>query len=326
MSSTPSTHALLGGHRGAVDWLTRFLSLLPSSSLSSSPLPLVTAPVLIAFLTGAGHMLAKTYPEKFQKQVEYVQKSIVPRLDEGEIGRPSSVRLKKVLEGGFDGFQTTLPARALAELYHGASPGSGGHGTGGFSNPSPFGTSTGQSSSSGQTSFAGGSENTHNNTHNPFGGGMATHKDQFGSGQLSANNPLMGGPVAAGSTNNNNSVRDPFGALGNNASNSNAAFGAGSNSVLTSSISPFGGGSAGSNNNINSHASPFGGGGGMSNPSLLGAGTGTTFSSPFGGVGGGNTLPSPFISGNTGGVNANQSPFSVAVRPQVQPQIHSMEG
>jgi len=42
MSSEPSDHNLFGGNGGAVKWLSRFLSELPNSS----PLPLITAPVL----------------------------------------------------------------------------------------------------------------------------------------------------------------------------------------------------------------------------------------------------------------------------------------
>jgi hypothetical protein len=57
MASEPSSHGLMGGHEGAVKWLKRFLALLPAAP--QAPLPLITAPVLDAFLTGAGHMLAR---------------------------------------------------------------------------------------------------------------------------------------------------------------------------------------------------------------------------------------------------------------------------
>ena len=53
-ASLPSSHNLLGGNQGAVLWLGRFLDLLPPAP--TAPLPLITAPVLTAFLQGAGHM------------------------------------------------------------------------------------------------------------------------------------------------------------------------------------------------------------------------------------------------------------------------------
>ena len=119
MSSEPAEHTLFGGNQGAVKWLSRFLSELPEPPVS--PLPLITAPVLDAFLTGAGHMLANTFPDEFKKCLEKIQTNCLPRLDEGAVGKPSATSLRKTLDGGFESFKTTLPSRALGELYHGSS-------------------------------------------------------------------------------------------------------------------------------------------------------------------------------------------------------------
>eukprot|EP00523_Entomoneis_sp_CCMP467_P015946 CAMPEP_0168775716 /NCGR_PEP_ID=MMETSP0725-20121227/5657_1 /TAXON_ID=265536 /ORGANISM="Amphiprora sp., Strain CCMP467" /LENGTH=946 /DNA_ID=CAMNT_0008825357 /DNA_START=81 /DNA_END=2921 /DNA_ORIENTATION=+ len=117
MSSEPSDHQLFGGNAGAVKWLSRFLSALPNSS----PLPLITAPVLDAFLTGAGHMLALAYPEDFQKHLKTIVDDVMPKLDEGAIGKPSATRLAKTISGGFESFKDKLPSRAIGELYHGST-------------------------------------------------------------------------------------------------------------------------------------------------------------------------------------------------------------
>ena len=114
MSSTPSTHVLLGGDKGAVDWLDRFLDLLPPPP--TAPLPLLTAPVLHGFLSAAGHMLANKHGDAFQKHVQTITNEVLSRLDEGPIGKPSAIRLEKLMKGGFGKFQTTLPERALPEL------------------------------------------------------------------------------------------------------------------------------------------------------------------------------------------------------------------
>jgi hypothetical protein len=90
MSSEPSDHTLFGGHEGAVKWLARFLSQLPPAP--QSPLPLFTAPVLDAFLTGAGHMLAIKHPEDFKKYLAFIIDDCLPRIDEGTIGKPSATR------------------------------------------------------------------------------------------------------------------------------------------------------------------------------------------------------------------------------------------
>lgn len=118
MAANPPAHKLLGGHKGAVAWLDRFLSILPAAP--HSPLPLLTAHVLDAFLTGAGHMLANKHPEEFKAHLQVIENDINQRLDEGAIGQPSATRLKKTVKEGFDGFRTKLPSKALKELYCGA--------------------------------------------------------------------------------------------------------------------------------------------------------------------------------------------------------------
>lgn len=171
MSSKPTEHQLFGGSSGGILWLKRFLEQLPSPP--HSPLPLITAPVLDAFLTGAGHMLANTSGEEFKKLLSEVETDVMPRLDDGTIGAPSAIRLRKTMKEGFEGFRNNLPSRALAELYNGGEHSSGGHGSlqsnpfGTSSSnqgaaPSPFGISSGSSAptpsifggSSGQSALA----------------------------------------------------------------------------------------------------------------------------------------------------------------------------
>eukprot|EP01082_Thalassiosira_pseudonana_P009517 g8591.t1 g8591 contig3:441835-444082(+) len=106
MSSLPSSHTLLGGHLGAITWLERFMDILPASP--TSPLPLLTAPVLVAFLTGAGHMLANKFPTQFQPIFEIIKNDIMDRLDDSPVGVPSATRLKKVIEGGWNGLKKRL--------------------------------------------------------------------------------------------------------------------------------------------------------------------------------------------------------------------------
>jgi hypothetical protein len=116
MSSLPSDHTLLGGHAGAMLWLRRFMDLLPP--IPASPLPLLTAPVLVAFLTGAGHMLANRYPEEFAPLLDFMRTTVVGRLDDSTVGIPSATRLRKVLDDvGFEGMRTDLPNGAVAGLY-----------------------------------------------------------------------------------------------------------------------------------------------------------------------------------------------------------------
>ena len=115
MSSHPSNHVLFGGHKSAIVWLQRFLALLPPMP---EQLPLITAPVLDAFLTGAGHMLANLYVDDFKSVLDRVETEVITRLDEGSVGAPSALRLKQTMGGGFEGFQKSFPSRALTVLYN----------------------------------------------------------------------------------------------------------------------------------------------------------------------------------------------------------------
>ena len=157
MASQPE-HQLFQGSAGAVKWLKRFLQQLPTPP--QSPLPLLTAPVLDAFLTGAGHMLANGFGDEFRKLLGFIEKNVMTRLDEDTIGAPSAIRLKKTMKDGFDGFLNKLPPKALKDLYRvGAGQQSGGQGVAQSSAalssaPNPFGTTA-----SGATSAP-----------NPFGG------------------------------------------------------------------------------------------------------------------------------------------------------------
>ena len=117
MSSQPSNHTLLGGHEAAVQWLKRFLHCLPDAPVA--PLPLLTAPVLDAFLTGAGHMMANLHEEAFQPLLHIICTDVINRLDDGAIGAPSATRLRQTVQGGLEGFKRNLPSKALPELYCG---------------------------------------------------------------------------------------------------------------------------------------------------------------------------------------------------------------
>lgn len=117
MSSVPSTHTLLGGHQGALMWLERFIDLMPPPP--SQPLPLLTAPVLVAFLTAAGHMLTNKFSTQFRPMFTAIENEIMHRLDDSPAGVPSAIRLKKVMEKGFDGLKQLLPPGVVAGLYDG---------------------------------------------------------------------------------------------------------------------------------------------------------------------------------------------------------------
>ena len=66
-------------------------------------------------------MLALAYPEEFKTCLSIIEKKVMPRLDEGAVGKPSQTRLQKTLEGGYEGFKAKLPSRAIGELYHATS-------------------------------------------------------------------------------------------------------------------------------------------------------------------------------------------------------------
>lgn len=183
-ASMPPTHSVLGGHRGAAEWLKRFLESLPPPPVS--PLPLLTAPVLYAFLSGAGCMLAQKYEDLFKRSLQTISEEILNRLDQGEIGKPSFIRLSKSLEKGYEGFRSTLPPKAIPEMYYcsadtGCRETGGVHGTRipstafGGTNPS---TSTLNSNATMQS--------------NPFGGSSFSSNQMANS--ISMSNPFTNDP------------------------------------------------------------------------------------------------------------------------------------
>jgi len=301
-SSLPSSHQLMGGNTGALLWLKRFLELLPPAP--TSPLPLTTAPVLGAFLTGAGHMLARVHADNFRKLLNKIQSDIANRLDEGEIGKPSAIRLTKVLEGGFDGFFNNLPAKAIPDLYCGASENSKKNdavtsfsGTiGGEEQVQPKRDLAPSSSSQQQNSnpFGGGGGN---NSQSPFGQpSNNSAPNPFGGGNSAPNpSPFGGGNSSSSSNNNNINSQSPFGQPSNNSAPN--PFGGGNN---TTNSSPFGGG-----NNNNNNQSPFGQPSSNPTPSPFGGGSNNTSQSPFGQPSS-NAAPSPFGGGSSA---PNPSPF-----------------
>ncbi|VEU40682.1 unnamed protein product [Pseudo-nitzschia multistriata] len=311
-SSLPSSHQLMGGHAGAMLWLKRFIDLLPLPP--TSPLPLTTAPVLGAFLTVAGHMMANAHADDFRTMLATIQNDVMNRLDEGELGKPSAIRLGKVVEGGFDSFRKNLPPKAVPELYYGASEHSHkkegvvsfGGTIGGEEDvqpkkpqgmqqqPPPQNPFGGGVSFGGPSSTGGGNPNTFSGgggaaaSSSPFGGGgMAASPSPFGGGAAPSPSPFGGGNAGAN--------QSPFGS-GSAAGLSPSPFGGGGGGGMAPSPSPFGGGMAPS-------PSPFGGGGMAPSPSPFAGGTAPS-PSPFGG--GAGPSPSPFGRGNT---NANPSPF-----------------
>lgn len=250
MASNPPTHSLLGGHESAIKWLSRFLALLPKAP--ETPLPLVTAPVLDAFLTGAGHMLANRHAEEFKHLLDGITNDIIKRLDEGSIGAPSATRLKKTVGSGFEGFKNHLPSRALWELYNGASDG-GSHSHG--SQSSAFVASTVPTNSN-PFSSSSGSPFTANAAASPLG----QVGQVFGSG---VGVSTMAGTSPFGSTSTSGQPSAPFTASGT----SSSSFG--QSNTVQGNVAPFGQPSAPSSF---SSASPFG----------QQSSTGISSSSPFG--------------------------------------------
>lgn len=319
-SSLPSSNALMGGNAGALKWLVRFLDLLPPPP--TSPLPLITAPVLSAFLSNAGHMLANVHADAFKKILDTISTDVVSRLDEGEIGKPSSIRLNKVISGGFEHFRRNLPAKAIPELYCGASRESKRHvegsvfggtigqddeqqGTvGGFQNSRSF---AGQAQQN--TPFSRGGPSSSTPARNPFGAPSGASRsstaNSFGSTSV-ANNPF-GSPTSASpgfgnsnnapfSTSNQSTASTPFGSTTSNVSQPNAPFGSPPSAstgfgASTANPSPFGTGT-------NPTSSPF---------------VGATAPSSFGGSSVAATSPSPF--GSNQGPTTDQSPFGGGAAP-----------
>ena len=253
MASTPSSHLLFGGHRGALDWLQRFLKALPPAP--TSPLPLFTAPVLTGFLSAAGHMLANKHEEDFKRELSIVVDSVVPRLDDGPIGKPSSIRLSKLLEGGFEAFATKLPSKAMGELYYGAryvekketvptsnQPGfSSGNQTGVMagptgSNANPFASNQNAAAPS-SVGFS---------VSDPFVSNKPMNNDPFGSNKPMNNDPFGSNkPMNSGSS----GIANPFASASNgpnrwNNTQQTQGFSTSTFASSSTSTSPFGTGSA----------------------------------------------------------------------------------
>jgi GLE1-like protein/CCCH-type zinc finger len=322
MASQPSSHVLLDGHEGAIPWLKRFLSLLPEAP--QSPLPVLTAPVLDAFLRGAGHMLANHHVDEFRTILDSITNDVVNRLDVSAIGMPSSTRLKKTIEGGFDGFKTTLPSHALPELYYGAGGSSVIKGLGqvsmgntSFSSSNPIGSNNTSSKSSPFTSTA-------NQNSNPFG--ASTSGTSFGATTFASGSTTspFGNPTITS--------QSPFGTGGDSNKVGSSPFGTGTSSytsdTTTNNATPFGSGSTSWNStpfggvSNTSNPSPFGDKGstmdnsmsissGVPNPSPFGGGLVAQNPSPFGGAGLGSN-PSTMSDSSIFGASGS-SPFSMAV-------------
>ena len=302
-SSLPSSHPLMGGNQGAIMWLKRFIDLLPPAP--TSPLPLITAPVLGAFLMSAGHMLAKNHADNFKKLLSIIQNDIVNRIDEGELGKPSAIRLNKVIEGGFDHFLKNLPPKAIPDCYYGASEDS--------------------QKNENVTSFAGtigGEEEVRPKRAQQQ---QQQQQQQQGSG---GNNPF-GGASAGGNgfaPSNNNNTQSPFGQTDPSSGNSNSnPFGA-PVAAAPQSQSPFATASAPSGGFANS--SPFGGSATPAPTGAFGAPSAAQSQSPFGmasapsGGFGGQAPAAALSSSNFGAFsssnsnnNSNPSPFGGGSAP-----------
>ena len=286
MASMPSGHSLFDGQHGAIQWLERFLDLLPSKP---KPLNIITAPVLDAFLRGAGHMLANVYPERFRPLFERISNDLIHRLDESAIGAPPALRLKKTVSIGFDGFCNDLPARALAPLYNSGAKTPAA--------PPPPAVSTiggpGTANSGPSNPFGGGGGNAPSN---PFGGGGATAvPNPFGGGAGgAAPTPSPFGGGGAGTT----AAPSPFGSVDTNAGST--PFGGGGGTSTFSN--PFGGGGGAA-----ASQTPFGGTAPGPTPTPFGGGNASTgpAPSPFGGT-------APGLATNPFGATQAPSPFGAA--------------
>ena len=312
MSSLPADHTLLGGHSGALIWLQRFMDLLPPTP--ASPLPLLTAPVLVAFLSGAGHMLAKKYPSEFTSLLAVMKDDLLHRLDETPIGVPSATRLKKVLEDiGLEGLRRDLPQGAVAELYNANEGGGGGsgmtssHSQGLSSSFSPFGQKT-------LGGISGADGGNHSSTSTNRG-------DIVSSQDLAFHVSSTASPLPVDNTNNMSEegpVTSPFGSglFGSSSAASSASpFGGqsslfGTTSVAAPTQSPFGGGavqSSGFGSMTGAFASNRAGGSGLSS-GFMSAPAPATMTTTI-------AAPSPFSSFPTSGT----SPFGMAVPTNPSP-------
>ena len=300
MSSTPSDHSLLAGHKGALVWLNRFLDLLPSEQ---SPLPLLTAPVLVAFLTAAGHMLANKFADKFEPMLNFIANDISKRLDTSAIGQPSATRLSKLLSGGMNAMKTELPHGAIRELYDSSPTDSA---AANFSQPVGQGQGQSQSSFS-QPAFAsnGGFQQS---VGQPGGFGISAQpQDQapapssnpFGAPQHATPAPFASNNNQVAPFGNTAAPTGAFGAFGGSATSTPFGDDA-ATSMNMPPVAPFGNVAAapfGNTAHNNATSTPF-----VSNPNPFGAsGNAPPVASPFGNTNsqfGAETNPSPFGASN----------------------------
>ena len=322
MASSPLDHSLFGGHNGALIWLHRFLDLLPPDQ---SPLPLLTAPVLVAFLTAAGHLLANKFPDKFKPMFDKICNDISKRLDNSAIGQPSATRLSKLISGGFDGLKSELPHGAIRELYD-SNPASSSSTAAGQrvdqGHASTVQPATGESfnafgnsQQSAPTAFSG------NNNTIPFGGnvgtfGASTSSNTFGSGAMTSATSAQGTAAPSPFGTSNIAVPSPFGNTGATGASpfGTTPAGASGNSQQpaptaflgnTNTAAPFG--------NLGATATPSAPFGASTSSTPFGSGAmtsatsaqGTAAPSPFGTSN--ISVPSPF--GNTGATGASSNAF-----------------
>lgn len=277
MSSHPVNHTLFGGHKSAITWLRRFMEMLPPKP---EQMPLNTAPVLDAFLTGAGHMMANLHASEFKALLDLITTDTITRLDEGPVGAPRAHRLKETIKGGFAGFQTHLPSRALDALYNDG---------GSVPPPAPVPSSTNPTFGSMSTPS------------NPFGAPAKSNASPFAASPFGLSSAGIGGPIGG----QNNSTSDSYTRGDNMASNdagmTDSSAGAFNDTLFggQSSPSPFG--------NVAATAPPFG----VSQPvnPTFGNAPGTT--TPFGTT---HAVQTPFGSTSStlsqfGPSEATQTPF-----------------
>ncbi|KAL7531085.1 hypothetical protein ACHAXR_003830, partial [Thalassiosira sp. AJA248-18] len=330
MSSHPTNHTLLGGHIGALMWLQRFMDLLPPPP--TSPLPLLTAPVLVAFLTGAGHMLANKYPKEFEIILDSMKKDgVLERLDESAVGVPSATRLKKVLldGGGLEGMKRDLPKGAVASLYDDGKGGGGAAAAaaGGFASASPFGQTQHSQTSAPSSSAFGQTQHSQSSAPSSSAFGQTQHSQTsapsssaFGqpNSSMDNQNSFAGGAntASAAPTNSNPFSSSNWGNNSGSSANmdSNSMFGGGASSMASTAQHV--------DNNMSTQPSagaaappPFGAFGAPvaaapPGPSPFGMGGGTQPQQSAFGIGGGNQ---PQQAGfGSGFAAASPSPFGMA--------------
>ena len=293
MCAAADDHSVMGGSEGAMKWLVRFISALPRAP---AQLPIITAPVLVAFLTAAGHMLARKHPAEFKKLIYHIVNDIVPRVDDGSLGAPSLVRLKKTIHGGFQHFELTLPKGAIPELYVGSDAyiGSVCMEANSTENVPTFGATTFSATRPQEAANPFVTQTSSESSYSPFPrGGMNINRSPFGATEVqqqpaSAGTPLGSFPQSAQAI----SSASPFQNI--TPSHAPAQWGVGTTSPSPFSVLP------------SATANPFRGGGQLAptiqalNPFVSSQGN-----KPFGGNGGG----SSFRNGNPGGSNRRPAPL-----------------